>query len=86
MSQADDIETAQDAPTPAATANLLSAVDPDTPTSKILHLLRAVHNLTVEGRESSMRDEAKLEESLFVNNKLTAKLGRQLEETMIIAR
>jgi hypothetical protein len=36
--------------------------------------------------ETAVRDDGKVDRSLFVNNKLTAKLGRQLEEIMIIAR
>lgn len=63
-----------------------SALEPSAPTTKILRLLRVVHNLTVEARDLNARDGSVLEESLFVNNKLTAKLTRQLEETMIIAR
>ena len=62
-----------------------AALDPSTPTSKILRLLRLVHNLTVDAKDVSPRHEM-LDEHLFVNNKLTAKLTRQLEEVMIIAR
>lgn len=80
-------EPALDAPSPASvTSALPTALDPETPTSKILRLLRVVHNLSVDGRDAAGRGDSSLDESLFVNNKLTAKLTRQLEETMIIAR
>jgi E3 ubiquitin-protein ligase TRIP12 len=52
---------------------------------RILRLLRVVHNLCVDGREFAPVD-SQLDEGLFVNNKLTAKLTRQLEETLILAR
>jgi E3 ubiquitin-protein ligase TRIP12 len=68
------------------TSALPAALDPETPTSKILRLLRVLHNLCVDGREAAGRDDPQLDESMFVNNKLTAKLTRQLEEIMIIAR
>jgi E3 ubiquitin-protein ligase TRIP12 len=45
-----------------------------------------VHNLSVDGKEFLPNNDSQLDENLFVNNKLTAKLTRQLEETMIIAR
>ena len=72
---------AVDAPSPASVASAMpTALDPHSPTSKILRLLRVVHNLSVDAANSN------LDENVFVNNKLTAKLTRQLEETMIIAR
>ncbi|OCF37256.1 E3 ubiquitin-protein ligase TRIP12 [Kwoniella heveanensis BCC8398] len=75
-----------DAPSPASVESSFPAgLEPDTPTSKILRLLRVVHNLSVEGKEVASTDDASLDENLFINNKLTAKLTRQLEETMIIA-
>nr|XP_031864296.1 uncharacterized protein CI109_000209 [Kwoniella shandongensis]KAA5531368.1 hypothetical protein CI109_000209 [Kwoniella shandongensis] len=78
-----------DAPSPASvTSTFPAGLEPGTPTSKILRLLRVVHNLSVEGREISGlagTADTQLDENLFVNNKLTAKLTRQLEETMIIA-
>ena len=81
------VEPALDAPSPASVTSVLpAALDPDTPTSKVLRLLRVVHNLVVDGREAAGRDDPQLEEGVFVSNKLTAKLTRQLEETMIIAR
>jgi len=72
---------ALDAPSPASVVSTLpAAFDSTTPTSKILRLLRVLHNLSVDAVES------KVDANLFVNNKLTAKLTRQLEEIMIIAR
>lgn len=47
----------------------------------ILRLLRVVHNLSADANDVTGRPD----EKLFVNNKLTAKLTRQLEETMILA-
>ncbi|KAL7423043.1 Ubiquitin fusion degradation protein 4 [Cryptotrichosporon argae] len=75
-----------DAPSPASTVSVMpDALEPSAPTSKILRLLRVVHNLCVDGRDASGGRGAQFDESLFVNNKLTAKLTRQLEETMILA-
>nr|XP_018262246.1 E3 ubiquitin-protein ligase TRIP12 [Kwoniella dejecticola CBS 10117]OBR84404.1 E3 ubiquitin-protein ligase TRIP12 [Kwoniella dejecticola CBS 10117] len=78
-----------EAPSPATvTSTFPVGLEPSTPTSKILRLLRVVHNLSVEGRDAlghGLTDTSILDENLFVNNKLTAKLTRQLEETMIIA-
>ncbi|WVF68897.1 hypothetical protein IAT40_003670 [Kwoniella sp. CBS 6097] len=75
-----------DAPSPASVESSFPAgLEPGTPTSKILRLLRVVHNLSVDGKEIAGTDDATLNENLFINNKLTAKLTRQLEETMIIA-
>ncbi|WWC70865.1 uncharacterized protein I206_104817 [Kwoniella pini CBS 10737] len=80
---------AAEAPSPATvTSTFPIGLEPSTPTSKILRLLRVVHNLSVEGRDAighGLNDGGILDEKLFVNNKLTAKLTRQLEETMIIA-
>jgi E3 ubiquitin-protein ligase TRIP12 len=61
----------------------------DAPHSKILRLLRSLFKLNVEARERNDFDRLKhdtLSDSAFVNNKLTAKLTRQLEEPMIVAR
>lgn len=64
---------------------LVTGLDNSAPTTKILRLLRVVHNLTSEARAVSLRGD-QMDENLFVNNKLTAKLTRQLEEVMILAR
>jgi E3 ubiquitin-protein ligase TRIP12 len=70
-----------DAPSPGSVLSTLpAAFDPATPTAKILRLLRVLYNLSVDSVES------KVDANLFVNNKLTAKLTRQMEEIMIIAR
>jgi len=66
----------------------LSSLPEDAPHAKILRLLRVLHKLnTLEGERSVfVREKRGLPESAFVNNKLTAKLTRQLEEPMIVAR
>lgn len=75
----------QDAPSPgSASSQMPSILDPDAPVSKILRLLRVIHGLCIEGRDATGRSDG-LDENMFVSNKLTAKLTRQLEETMIIA-
>lgn len=55
---------------------------------KILRLLRVLHKLNAKGSEKLAfdREIRTLSDSSFVNNKLTAKLTRQLEEPMIVAR
>lgn len=74
-----------DAPSPASTASILPPVlEPSEAVSKVLRLLRVVHSLCVEAHDAAGRQDAP-DEKLFVNNKLTAKLTRQLEETMILA-
>jgi E3 ubiquitin-protein ligase TRIP12 len=74
-----------EAPSPASTSSVLPPVlDASSAVSKILRLLRVVHNLCVDAYDASGRPDAP-DEKLFVNNKLTAKLTRQLEETMILA-
>ncbi|KAG8933673.1 Ubiquitin fusion degradation protein 4 [Tulasnella sp. 418] len=64
-----------------------TSVPDDAPHSKILRLLRVLHKLNTEAGEhlTSDRDISALPESAFINNKLTAKLTRQLEEPMIVA-
>ncbi|KAJ6514891.1 hypothetical protein C8R47DRAFT_1275714 [Mycena vitilis] len=65
----------------------LSSLPEDAPHAKILRLLRVLHQLnTLEAERSVFIGEKRnLPESAFVNNKLTAKLTRQLEEPMIVA-
>lgn len=60
----------------------------DEQSSKILRLLKVLYRLNTEGVErlESSRKILALPDSAFVNNKLTAKLTRQLEEIMILAR
>lgn len=60
----------------------------DEQSSKILRLLKVLYRLNVEGAErlESRKKIVALADSAFVNNKLTAKLTRQLEEVMILAR
>ncbi|KAG6902593.1 hypothetical protein C0995_014600 [Termitomyces sp. Mi166 len=59
----------------------------DAPHAKILRLLRVLHQLNTMEAERLVfsGDKRNLPESAFVNNKLTAKLTRQLEEPMIVA-
>ncbi|PWN42440.1 hypothetical protein IE81DRAFT_123341 [Ceraceosorus guamensis] len=71
---------------------LPSSVPAEAPFAKILQLLSVLHDLNSEWRESTGDSQhpgessaATLEEVAFVNNKLTAKLNRQLEEPMIVA-
>ncbi|RDB23948.1 Ubiquitin fusion degradation protein 4 [Hypsizygus marmoreus] len=65
----------------------LSSLPEDAPHAKILRLLRVLHQLNTMEAERSVfsGDKRNLPESAFVNNKLTAKLTRQLEEPMIVA-
>lgn len=74
------VQAAYDAPSPASVASTMpAALDPTSPTFKILRLLRVIHTLSTDAVDSN------IDENIFVNNKLTAKLTRQLEETMILA-
>ena len=68
-------------PTPS-----LSSLPEDAPHAKILRLLRVLHRLNVVESERQHHSNRSLPESAFVNNKLSAKLTRQLEEPMIVAR
>ncbi|KAJ7066382.1 ubiquitin-protein ligase [Mycena amicta] len=65
----------------------LSSLPDDAPHAQILKLLRVLHQLNTLEAERSVfvGDKRHLPESAFVNNKLTAKLTRQLEEPMIVA-
>ncbi|KAJ8502395.1 hypothetical protein ONZ45_g11808 [Pleurotus djamor] len=62
---------------------ILTSLPDDAPHSKILRLLRVLHQVNV--MESERSPFPQLQESAFINNKLTAKLTRQLEEPMIVA-
>lgn len=77
-----DANAAVEAASPATvTSTLPDFVESNSQVSAILRLLRVVHGLCVDGGSRPGAPD----ESLFVNNKLTAKLTRQLEETMILA-
>ena len=82
-SENSDSVTKNRSPSPA-----LSSVPEDSPHAKILRLLRVLCQLnTIEAeRVAFVGDKRNLSDSAFVNNKLTAKLSRQLEEPMIVAR
>jgi len=66
----------------------LSSLAEDAAHAQILRLLRVLHQInTAEAEKLTFAGEKRnLPESAFVNNKLTAKLTRQLEEPMIVAR
>jgi E3 ubiquitin-protein ligase TRIP12 len=66
----------------------LSSLPDDAPYTKILRLLRVLYHLnTMEAERVAFAGEKRiLPDTAFVNNKLTAKLTRQLEEPMIVAR
>jgi len=51
-----------------------------------LRLLRVLHQINACQRDKPGEQRNALPESSFINNKLTAKLTRQLEEPMIVAR
>ena len=84
-----------EAPSPAI--RLPASIKPDAPYAKLLQLLAVLHDLNAEWREvvksgffgslplDAANKAGPLAESAFVNNKLTAKLNRQLEEPMIVA-
>lgn len=63
----------------------LASLPEDASHTKILRLLRVLHKLNLAEHERNPRSVV-LPETSFVNNKLTAKLTRQLEEPMIVAR
>ncbi|KAF4593200.1 Ubiquitin fusion degradation protein 4 [Pleurotus pulmonarius] len=66
---------------------ILTSMQEDAPHSKILRLLRVLHQINTLEVERSIpvNDQRTLSEAAFINNKLTAKLTRQLEEPMIVA-
>ncbi|KZT07265.1 uncharacterized protein LAESUDRAFT_736512 [Laetiporus sulphureus 93-53] len=80
-SRTDELGTRSRSPGP------LSSLPEDAPHGKILRLLRVLYKLNAQeaDRVSSLGIQRVLPESSFVNNKLTAKLTRQLEEPMIVA-
>ncbi len=71
-----------------SSAPSLTSLPEDAPHAKILRLLRVLHQLNTTEVERAVfnGDKKNLPEVAFVNNKLTAKLTRQLEEPMIVAR
>ena len=83
IARGDDIATRSRSPSPS-----LSSLPDDAPHAKILRVLRVLHKLNAQESERATLMTAKriLPQSAFVNNKLTAKLTRQLEEPMIVAR
>ncbi|GJE98055.1 Ubiquitin fusion degradation protein [Phanerochaete sordida] len=81
-SRGDDVSSRSRSPVPS-----LSSLPEDAPHAKILRLLRVLYRLNSSEAErtSSHAPTRTLPESAFINNKLTAKLTRQLEEPMIVA-
>lgn len=77
-------EAREDALKSRSASPSLSSLPDDAPHSKILRLLRVLHRLNLSDAEQR-HGQATLGESAFINNKLTAKLTRQLEEPMIVA-
>jgi len=78
----------------SAAIALPDSIPANAPYANILQLLGVMHELNTTWREESIgcvsvpSHEGKvsaLSESAFINNKLTAKLNRQLEEPMIVA-
>ncbi|KAF8889303.1 hypothetical protein BD779DRAFT_1611065 [Infundibulicybe gibba] len=64
----------------------LSSLPEDASHAKLLRLLRVLYQLNALETERSVFGERRsLPDAAFVNNKLTAKLTRQLEEPMIVA-
>jgi E3 ubiquitin-protein ligase TRIP12 len=88
-----DLRTAAATPEPEDASSsavvLPSSVAEDASFAKILQLLSVLHELNAEWRQDPARSEsagvAALSEAAFVNNKLTAKLNRQLEEPLVVA-
>ncbi|TCD69149.1 Ubiquitin fusion degradation protein 4 [Steccherinum ochraceum] len=78
----DDLSTRSRSPGP-----VLSSLPEDAPTAKTLRLLRVLHKLNSSEceRVAPIGPKRTLPETAFVNNKLSAKLTRQLEEPMIVA-
>ncbi|KAG8830175.1 Ubiquitin fusion degradation protein 4 [Serendipita sp. 399] len=67
--------------------DLLAGLEAESAPSKILRLLRVLYRLNSEGIEhvDSHMKIVTIPDAAFINNKLTAKLARQLEEIMILA-
>jgi len=65
---------------------ILSSLPDDAPHAKILRLLRVLHKLNAAEAQRPARplDRRALAETAFINNKLTAKLTRQLEELSVV--
>ncbi|KAJ1306674.1 hypothetical protein OPQ81_007668 [Rhizoctonia solani] len=64
-----------------------STLSADLPHTQILRLLRVLHKMNLMVKDKIFTDASAtvVPESAFINNKLTAKLTRQLEEPMIVA-
>lgn len=77
-----------------AWSELPESIAKDSQHAPILQLLRVLHALCADRQElnaishpnAALAQDTGVGEMTFVNNKLTAKLNRQLEEPMLIAR
>lgn len=70
-------------PAPTYAVTLPECIPADAPYSRILQLLGAVRGLADEG--ALTHGAFTLNDTVFINNKLTAKLGQQLQERLIVA-
>jgi hypothetical protein len=83
-----DISTETNKDSDSMETDLVAGLTPESPPSKILRLLRVLYRINAEGIEhlDSKMKIMTIPDAAFINNKLTAKLARQLEEIMILAR
>lgn len=84
-----EIDHASPEPTSRDNETILTRMPASIPTdsrqAKILQLLWVLHRLNSEYADTGELGSTALADGSFVNNKLTAKLNRQLEEPMIVA-
>lgn len=84
-----EVDHASPEPTSRDTETILTrmpaSVPADSRQAKILQLLWVLHRLNSEYADTGELGSTALADGSFVNNKLTAKLNRQLEEPMIVA-
>ena len=71
---------------PRSPAQTLNTVADEASHPKILKLLRVAHKLNGQITDGDIIDAHALPETAFIDNRLTVKLTRQLEEPMIVAR
>ncbi|KAF9778308.1 hypothetical protein BJ322DRAFT_1114126 [Thelephora terrestris] len=81
IARSDGVEFGSRSRTPAPSSSSTN----DASHSKILRLLRVLHQINACQRDKPGVERNAIPESSFINNKLTAKLTRQLEEPMIVA-
>jgi E3 ubiquitin-protein ligase TRIP12 len=72
---------------PASASALPSSLAIESSQATILRMMRVIHALNSEYADKLRVEQSRiLSESAFVNNKLTAKFVRQLDELIIVAR